>query len=99
MADTILNGVCTVRMFIERPIPARAFIATSLLTSGTRLNLRLVGNAVLKATLRPHVSHGAVLTESDLAIMPSNAICRHSVACLSDGHETSSCRCVHMAAT
>lgn len=66
-----------------------------LLASGTHLNLRPVGNAALKTTLRPHVTRSAVLTARDLAIVQSNAISQHSVASLSDSHETSSCPFVY----
>ena len=79
--DAILNGVHTVRMFIEQPIPAKTFIAGEFVLFGTHPNPRLAATAVQKTILRLRASPSLLLIASDQAIAPSNVICRHSAAC------------------
>ena len=58
---------------------------------GTHRSQKHAGNVVPRIILQPHVRRNGVLIVSGPAIMRSSVTCQRSGACLSDGHETTSC--------
>ena len=100
VADTILNGVCTARMFIERPIPAQAFIAGQFACFWYPSQPK----TCRKCGAEDHLAAACKLQRCFNCERPGHRAEQCDMAalccvCLSDSHETSSCPFVYMAAT
>ena len=92
VADAILNGVGTMRMFIERPIPAQTFIGGKFVhfwyPSQPRTSRKCGSEDHVAAACKSQRCFNCERPgfRAEQCDMP--ALCR---MCLADGHETSSC--------